>query len=371
MVPTGEFLVPRLQDFTAAFVVLGLQLAQIPVFLDGVFIRIPNGLFEVAEACAGLRFLIANVAFGFLFAYLMYSGWRKRAVFVALSFIVPIFANGLRAFGIVMIAHLSDNKLAAGVDHIVYGWGFFVAIMLAMAWIGLMFRDPERDAAAAGPSSGQPASRAASAMIAVAALVVAGEGPATAFWLEHRDPGAQGVLAAPSAAAPWRMAAPAADGWRPTFNGADAELAQRYAGPGGTVHLYVAYFASQRQGAKIVSSQNRLEVEDVWRRASSGTQSAVIDGQAMPVATQILTSGSHTRRLAWTVYWVDRQFTASALRAKLLGARGTLLSGHPQAAAVVLATDITTTEAEAGARMQDLLRNLPPLADLLGRAAAR
>ncbi len=124
MVPTGEFLVPRLQDFTASFVVLGLQLVNIPVFLDGVFIRIPNGLFEVAEACAGLRFLIANVAFGFLFANLMYRGWRKRIIFVALSFIVPIFANGLRAFGIVMIAHLSDNKLAAGVDHIVYGWGF-------------------------------------------------------------------------------------------------------------------------------------------------------------------------------------------------------------------------------------------------------
>ena len=45
LVPFGEFLVPRLQDFTAAVVVLGLKLVGIPVFVDGVFITIPSGNF--------------------------------------------------------------------------------------------------------------------------------------------------------------------------------------------------------------------------------------------------------------------------------------------------------------------------------------
>ena len=41
-----------------------------------------------------------------------------------LSIVVPIVANGGRAYMIVMIGHLSGMKLAVGADHLVYGWVF-------------------------------------------------------------------------------------------------------------------------------------------------------------------------------------------------------------------------------------------------------
>ena len=37
---------------------------------------------------------------------------------------------------IVMIGHLSGNKLAVGVDHLIYGWVFFGIVMMAMFMIG-------------------------------------------------------------------------------------------------------------------------------------------------------------------------------------------------------------------------------------------
>ena len=52
LVPSGEFLVPRLQDVTAHFAVAGLHLVGVPVYSDGTFIEIPEGTFVVAEACA-------------------------------------------------------------------------------------------------------------------------------------------------------------------------------------------------------------------------------------------------------------------------------------------------------------------------------
>src|SRR4051794_24647360 len=55
MVPFGDFLIPSLQDFTAHFAVMLLRAVGVPVFHDGVLIEIPAGLFEVAEACAGVR----------------------------------------------------------------------------------------------------------------------------------------------------------------------------------------------------------------------------------------------------------------------------------------------------------------------------
>ena len=47
------------------------ELMSIPVFHDGIMIEIPNGLFRVAEACAGIRFLIAG---GLMFAVLWLRG---------------------------------------------------------------------------------------------------------------------------------------------------------------------------------------------------------------------------------------------------------------------------------------------------------
>lgn len=370
MVPSGEFLVPRLQDFTARFVVIGLQLLGIPVYSDGVFIKIPNGLFEVAEACAGLRFLIASVAFGFLFSYLMYRGWRKRAIFIVLSFIIPVIANGFRAFGIVLLAHLTDGKLAAGVDHIIYGWGFFVAILLSMMWVGLKFRDPDAPLSAPAAAWGTGRTAYPVAAVGLAAVLVAAAAPAYGYWVDHRQPDHKPVIAAPAASAPWRLSADANGDWRPSFAGADGELFQAYSGSHGPVYLYIAYFASQRYGAKIISTNNRIEDEKSWRRSSSGSAMATVDGQAMPVATQILSMGN-ARRVAWYFYWVDGRLTASSMKAKLLGARGTLLTGHPQAAAIVIATDVTGTEEEAERRIQDFLDHLQPVAPFLTQLAAR
>jgi exosortase A len=369
MVPSGEFLVPKLQDFTARFVVLGLQMVGIPVFSDGIFIRIPNGLFEVAEACAGLRFLIASVAFGFLFSYLMYQNWRKRAVFVVLSFIVPIIANGFRAFGIVILAHATDGKVAAGVDHIVYGWGFFVAIMLLMMWVGLKFRDNEAPLAAA-PGSSEPPTSHSIVVAAVAALVVAAAAPAYGYWLDHRKPDHQITLTAPKVETPWRASPEARDRWTPSFAGADGELREAYRDGGGAVQLYIAYFASQRQGAKVISAQNRLEDENSWRRASTGTAMATVNGQSMPLLKQVLTLGSE-RRVAWYLYWVDGQLTASSMKAKLLGARGTLLTGNPQAAAIVIAADVNGSEENAERRLQDFLAHMEPMAPFLRQITSR
>src|SRR5438067_4940759 len=130
LVPFGAFLVPSLQRFTAAFATNGLSLVGIPVFADGLVIQIPEGSFEVAEACAGLRFLIASVVFGCFFATIVYRSKLRRSFFVMLSVIIPVLANGIRAFGLILAAHLVGNAAAVEADHVIYGWGFFTLVTL-------------------------------------------------------------------------------------------------------------------------------------------------------------------------------------------------------------------------------------------------
>ncbi len=140
-VPMGENLIPQLQDITAWFTVFFLKLNGIPVFVDGLYIQIPTGMFEVAVACSGIRYLIASIAVGTLFAYLTYNKTYKQVVFILFAMLLPILANGIRAYGIVAIAYYSDMKYATGVDHLIYGWLFFGVVIMLMFYIGGLFAD--------------------------------------------------------------------------------------------------------------------------------------------------------------------------------------------------------------------------------------
>ena len=143
-VPMGENLIPWLQDITAWFTVFFLKLNGIPVFVDGLYIQIPTGMFEVAVACSGIRYLIASIAVGTLFAYLTYTKTRKQIIFILFSALLPILANGIRAYGIVAVAYYSDMKYATGVDHIIYGWLFFGLVIMLMFYIGGLFADTDK-----------------------------------------------------------------------------------------------------------------------------------------------------------------------------------------------------------------------------------
>jgi exosortase A len=159
LVPFGAFLTPKLQDVTTFFIQHGLEILGVPAYIDGYTIEIPQGTFFVAEACAGLRFLIASIAFGCLYALMMYRSPLRRGIFILVSTIVPVLANGVRGTGIVYLGYLLGSAQAAAADHILYGWLFFSAVILLLIMLGLPFRQDEIStrprhlpAQAAGPS---------------------------------------------------------------------------------------------------------------------------------------------------------------------------------------------------------------------------
>src|SRR5487761_1997736 len=149
-VPIGEFLLPTLMAHTADFTIAAVRMSGVPVLREGLQVfSVPNGRWSVVEACSGVRYLIASLVVGTLFAYLNYTSMWRRLAFVGVSIVVPVVANWLRAYLIVMLGYLSDNRIATGVDHIIYGWLFFGLVMLAMFWIGTRWQQ----AALAAPAA--------------------------------------------------------------------------------------------------------------------------------------------------------------------------------------------------------------------------
>jgi exosortase A len=137
LVPFGDEIMPPLQAITAHIAVALTHASGVPATMTGVFIDTPVGRFEVAQACSGVKFLIAMIALGTLVAHLCFRSNKRRSVFMAACVVVPILANGVRAWGTIYVAQSRGIEFAAGFDHIVYGWIFFaivMALLLGLSW---------------------------------------------------------------------------------------------------------------------------------------------------------------------------------------------------------------------------------------------
>ena len=153
-VPFGEGLLPILMEWTADVTVGALRVTGIPVYREGNYFILPSGAWSVVEACSGVRYLIAAFMVGCIFAWLQYRASIKRVVFVCLALAVALVSNWLRAYAIVLMGHVSNNRIGTGdVDHNLFGWLIFGAAMFGLFSIGMRWSDRE------GDSTSSPAQR--------------------------------------------------------------------------------------------------------------------------------------------------------------------------------------------------------------------
>jgi exosortase A len=369
LVPTGAFLVPTLQKITADIVVVGLNALHIPVFSDGFMIEIPEGSFEIAEACAGLRFLIASSVFGCFFAVVMYRSFVRRALFIALSVSVPIAANGMRALGIILLAHLEGSAAAVEADHILYGWIFFSLVILLLIAIGMAFAG---GADRSRPLQATPVTNPSLwrfALAAPAAVLLALTGPAYAARLDSRfaAPALPPLAGVPAVDPPWHILPASGVNWRPVVHGADRQFLQSFKEPGsGVVVRYVALYHLRAVGNTLTNTDNRIADDHIWRVTEQGPAEVSVGGEKVEVISTQIVSGPY-RRLVWSFFLVDGKMAAGLLRAKLLQARAVLLRRAPVAAFVAVSASMDDLGDRAQDQLEGFLRAAQPLTRYLDR----
>jgi exosortase A len=367
-VPFGEFLIPTLMDWTADVTIGALRASGIPVYREGNFFTIPSGRWSVVEACSGLRYLIASFMVGCLFAYLSFRSAARRAIFVAASIAVPIVANWIRAYVIVMLGHVSGNRIAAGADHLVYGWVFFGVVMTALFLVGARWREDTAPRAPAPKppvgASGLPASAWRTLAVAVALTAVF---PVLAH-LGARESDRAVALHAIEGSNGWNPEAGALSDWRPDVAGATAWQTQTFARDGKAVAVIVAYFDAA-SSAKAVTSTNQLvrTVNRQWQQVAAGTVELPAEARNVRSAEIV---GNRQRLAVWQWYWVDGRTTASDLAAKFYQAMDALRGRSDPVAWVVLATRVDRDAPEAWQRLSAFSADMLPAIDAALRGTA-
>jgi exosortase A len=349
-VPVGEFLIHPLMGVTADFTVAMLQATGIPVYREGTFFSIPSGDWSVVEGCSGLRYLIASITLGVLYAYLTYRSWQRRLLFSIAASIVPVFANSGRAYMIVMIAHLSDMKLALGVDHYIYGWVFFGIVMLLLFWIGSFWSEDGQAAPDAAPVTAASAAAARPLLpVALVALLVAGMWPAYANWLDRRPLPVLPDLRVETPAG-WQ-AAGAFTTWVPHWIGADRQLRQSYAQAGRGVLLELNYYVTQRQDAELVNSQNFMirQKDPAWSNVGEGLATVTLGGTPRQVRQARLRGADGQRLLVWQWNLINQRPVVSDQVAKLVLALDRVRLKRDDGLSVLIATPYEDVGLEAAA----------------------
>ncbi|MCX7283981.1 MAG: EpsI family protein, partial [Novosphingobium sp.] len=374
LVPAGDELIPTLQTITAAITMVLLDLSQVPAHIEGVFITTPGGYFEVAEACSGVKFLIAMIAYGALVANVCFRAWPRRIAFMALSVAMPILANGMRAWGTIYIAQSQGIEFASGFDHIFYGWIFFAVVMalvMAAAWKFFDRATEDRmvdaDALAASPLLARLAAfevtqgRALAITAALAAVLVG--------W----GVGANRL----EAQVPARIAFPAVQGWqqvdyapraawRPRHTGASHVLLGRFRDAAGhTVDISYALYSAQSDGREAGGFGEGVLTPDTgwaWERSPA----PLAGGQA----DRIQTAGP-VHRLAETFYRSGDLLTGSNSRLKLQNIFDRLLlREHTTAALIVSAEDDLPGQPSAEQSMRAFLAAAGPVDAWMDRAGS-
>lgn len=366
-VPIGDFLLPRLMEWTADFTVLALRLTGIPVFREGQSFVIPSGNWSVVEACSGIRYLIASLTVGTLYAYLTFTSFKRRLIFIVVALLVPIVANWLRAYMIVMLGHISGNKLAVGVDHLIYGWVFFGVVILLMFAIGSRWAEPPQGATGKLTSDSSFHSSAGFPWpLSIVLFALLAAGPAIEHHIDNNATTTTLALAAPSGSGGWK-AAPARLVWQPSFAKPSDHITANYTNAERWVDVHILYFRDQNYERKLVTSTNVLvqSNDPVWQAVGLNQVTAAQQGGLSTLReSQLINKTDGSRYVVWQWYWINGHLTSSDIIAKGLTAMNMLLGQGDDSAAII----VVAPQADAAQNLPDFCSDmLPALYDALDR----
>lgn len=359
--------VPLWESTTGTLVFLTAQvsahlagLVGVPATVEGNLVRVPAGVFEVADGCSGLHYLMVGVATGALYGELHDQDVPRRALLLALAGTLSLAANWMRVTIIVIAGELTALRapfLRPGGYHYLFGWGLLLAVLivyvlLAERLLPLPQQSRTRAAQTTSPPDGPP--RRASVMTAWSCtLFLLVLGPAWAAYDARLTPAElPGKLLRPAQGG-WAGPVASHSDWRPHFPGAGLEASATYTRANNAIEVYTAAYASQDRHRKFVGYDTSA-LGGAGQELSS--ESLLIIGS--PLRERVIADEQGSRWLLWQWYQVGRRTFASGWGAQLWYGLNAL-AVIPRSRTVILRARCGATCTETRVRLQQFVRENP------------
>ena len=141
--PFWGVLTPILQDISVVAVTFIMGFTGVPTYVQGQFITIPAGVFEIAGGCSGLRYLIVSLAISSLFIYLYISNTKRALMFFIVAILGALLTNWIRITALILIGQYTNMESSLMEDHNTFGWYLYIPFMFLLFNWGNRLADTE------------------------------------------------------------------------------------------------------------------------------------------------------------------------------------------------------------------------------------
>ena len=344
-IPAWFPLSPLLQELTADVVFWAIRLMEIPALRIENMIVLPAGRLSIEEACSGLRYLLAALTLGTLFAYLNYVTFLNRLIVVLVSAGVAILINILRVYIVVYLGYATDMQHPLVSDHLMFGWYLFGGVIVVLLAIDtLLYRarshsSGERSNIAVYKQAPCSKVRLKFTVIFLASALLVSAAPAIIFWKNNQSQSASYPvqIKLPLDAGVWSVINGKEDDWAPMYQGAIDHKIVFQDNNNREINLYLGMYPVQTQGKELIFYSNNISGDKVWRARYQKAKQYDTGGRQ--VLEQLLEKDDGTQRLVWYWYRVAGQDTVNKYHAKALQVLG-LFNGKQQASIVAIAAKL-------------------------------
>lgn len=353
-----------LQSLTTAIVTRLVAWTGIPAFIEGNFVHIPAGVFEIASGCSGLNYVVVGLALAAFYALMYLQRWRHRLQLLCFAVALSLISNWIRVYILILVGHLSDMQhYLITVEHHLFGWALFLVFMIPMLLFARRLEERELQSSSLRQTPGAPQPQApgqASPRPAVSPAVLPAAVLAAVLLLLPRgfpvddSPGPQPALPLPATLA-GQATAPARDGdWRPRYiNASDDQVRLRLPG-GAAVEVYRGVYVRQDREHRLVRGDNDplgpgFRLADTRRVDGDGLG----DGP-VPAVLEFRGTLAGRERLVWRYHLAGGVPAVGALDTKLAELRG-LLAGRRDGVVVAVSAECRPDCAAARQALSTLL----------------
>jgi len=123
-----------LQFLASRFATTLLDLSGVPVLREGNIIHLPTISLEVADACSGMRSLMALITIGVVYAYLFENKTWRRILLVLGAIPIAVLTNGFRIMGSGLLGQYWSPEKAEGFFHEFSGLLIF-GVSCILLWV--------------------------------------------------------------------------------------------------------------------------------------------------------------------------------------------------------------------------------------------
>jgi len=117
----------------------------IPIMKTGFLLTLPNGTFEVAEGCGGLRYLLAALYIGSLLTYIGNYSTKRRIALIITFASLALVANVIRVVTVVIAGYLTDMQHHLVHHHVNLGWVIFLLFIFPLIYFSSRYEDRKID----------------------------------------------------------------------------------------------------------------------------------------------------------------------------------------------------------------------------------